>query len=211
MDGLIDRLRAQNAKERFWLLNAALGNPELDAAYLERIGSVLGTSIPSGAWWAMDYHLDWLACAVQGAVPIGEPQPLPAEGWRLGTQEDVDLIVAWDEGEITQVVLIEAKGVTSHSNQQVASKLSRLSDLFGDDGRAKRGVVPHFLLTSPSAPRKLNYEDLPLWGVGEGGKLKWLRLHVPNTLVFPTRCDDSGNSTKAGNKWLLRFRKKPKD
>jgi hypothetical protein len=206
LEGLVERLKAQNAKERFWLLNAALGGPPLEATYRDQVGSVLDVDIPDGAWWAMDYHLDWLACALQGEVPRGAPQPLPAAGWALGTQEDVDLIVAWDEGDTTQVVLIEAKGVTAHSNTQVGSKLKKLRLLFGDDGLARPGVTPHFLLTSPSRPTKLATDHMPQWCKDDTGRLRWLHLDVPDNLVYPTRCDDSGNVTKLGGKWLLRFR-----
>ena len=48
----------------------------------------------------MDYHLDWLACALVD-VEDGVPQPPPVDGWTVGNQEDVDHIVAtsaerWD-------------------------------------------------------------------------------------------------------------------
>ena len=143
-----------------------------------------------------------IALDVRDSVPDWAPYLAP----RAPKGSPNVLIVAWDEGDITQVVLIEAKGVTAHSNTQVGSKLKKLRLLFGDDGLARPDVTPHFLLTSPSRPTKLATDHMPQWCKDDTGRLRWLHLDVPDNLVYPTRCDDSGKVTKVGGKWLLRFR-----
>ena len=207
MNGLIRDLEAMNAKERYWLLHAALGPTPLAAPFLEALCDEAGVNPPpTDAWWAMDFHLDWLACALLGGAQIGEPQSLLFPGWKLGTQEDVDLIVAWDVGEITHLLLVEAKGVTSHSNKQVTSKATKLGTLFGQDGTAQAGVVPHLVLASPTEPLRLRTEGFPDWCLRADHTIRWVELTVPNTLIQPVRCDESGKVTKLGSHWKYQRR-----
>lgn len=204
MTGLVAKLKQQNAKERYWLLSAALGQPKLGEEYREALKRATGWVVPPNAWWAMDYHLDWLACAATGSWEPGKVQELRVPGWKLGSQEDVDLIVAWDEGKTTKLVLVEAKGVTSNSNSQVRSKFTKLTALFGQDGQNVRGVDPRFVLASPQEPSKL-VADAPEWAK-TGSKLSWMPLFVPNDLVAPTRCLEDGISLKSGNFWKWKYR-----
>lgn len=204
MNGLVATLKKQNAKERYWLLNAALDQPTLGTNYTMELTRATGWKVPRGAWWAMDYHLDWLACATTGNQKMGVVHEPPVPGWNFGTQEDVDLIVAWDDDETTKVILVEAKGVTSHSNKQVNSKLAKLTALFGQDGQKVPGVDPRFVLASPRQPSKLEAHG-PVWAMN-GDKLNWMPLHVPNNLVTPTRCENDGTIRKAGTNWKWRPR-----
>jgi hypothetical protein len=212
MSSLIERLTLFNAKERFWLLRSALGEAPLSPSFLQALCDEADVDPPpSDSWWAMDYHLDWLACALAGEVSLGVPQEPPGEGWRLGTQEDVDLIVAWEAGDTTHVLLVEAKGVTSHSNRQVKSKVGKLRVLFGEDGQGENGqkagaVRPHFVLASPTEPRRLTADSFPPWCLRGDGRPRWVQLHVPNNLVQPVRCDEEGQRTRTGSRWVLRHR-----
>ncbi len=65
---LVECLKAFNRKERYWLLRNALGAPALElllsGAFRDRLGKLLDTDIPSDAWWAMDYHIDWVFAAL---------------------------------------------------------------------------------------------------------------------------------------------------
>lgn len=65
---LVDSLQRLNRKERYWLLRNALGRSgadlSLSRAFLQRLGQKIERSIPPSAWWAMDYHIDWLFSAL---------------------------------------------------------------------------------------------------------------------------------------------------
>ena len=110
----IDYLRILNRKERFHLLRGVLGKTtfcladhfrtELESCLSDSLNGAL--SIPSHAFAAMDFHLDWIAMALHLATK--GPQSarrfrLPVDrisndGLFLGTQQDVDLLVAFRNG-----------------------------------------------------------------------------------------------------------------
>ncbi|WP_068085404.1 hypothetical protein [Polycladidibacter stylochi] len=65
----VENFRILNRKERFWLLHKTLGASkfsELDRNFLSEIDRELGLSapMPHNAWWAMDYHFDWICAAL---------------------------------------------------------------------------------------------------------------------------------------------------
>lgn len=179
---LVKALRRFNRKERYWLLADAIGDPfyELSCSFLRKISSALDVDVPSDAWWAFDYHFDWLH-AVLSSGPDFDIDRLVNESPRSnrpevikGNQEDIDLIVAFGK----TIILIEAKLWTGWSNEQIASKGRRLADLKVEH------VQPYFLLTSQKKPGRLKYKylsagsskpDWPDWAlIGEGGQ----PLHV---------------------------------
>ena len=90
-------------------------------------------TVPADAFVAMDYHLDWIQMALYLARTPDPPRPIPKEAV-LGdgqknineNQMDVDLLVAFDEGATTHLVLVEAKMETGWTNQQLCSKATRL-------------------------------------------------------------------------------------
>jgi hypothetical protein len=102
---------------------------------------------------AMDYHLDWLHGALwctknqwqrgsyESFVPVARiPEPGSAAGDVarpqhdvMGNQEDVDLLVVIEDEAMTYLVLIEAKGDSSFSRAQLASKLERLRLIVGSE------------------------------------------------------------------------------
>ncbi len=94
---------------------------------------------------AMDYHLDWLHAAISSSIittscsdtgAIGSYKRVPKKAGLtsveriqhdvMGTLEDIDLALVIEDGAMTYLVLIEAKGESSFSRAQLASKLSRL-------------------------------------------------------------------------------------
>jgi hypothetical protein len=94
---------------------------------------------------AMDYHLDWLHAALTSPGPSmsmgqtdgiesrervpNKPDATAIENVRhdvMGTVEDIDLALVIEDGTMAYLVLIEAKGESSFSRSQLASKLSRL-------------------------------------------------------------------------------------
>ena len=200
---MIEYLRRFNRKERFHLLCEALGETtfRLDECFRTRLQSCLndslrgGASIPPGAFVAMDYHLDWIGMAL--CLAVDDPErtrhdrfPLDGienDGLVSGTQQDVDLLVAFPDGATTHLVMIEAKGDTDWSNDQLNGKAGRLDRIFSDP-RWRDSIAPHFLLMSPTRPKFLTKKGWPSWMMPNGEPL-WLRLSLPEDLVKITRYD----------------------
>ncbi len=66
MVSLVDCLKAFNRKERYWLLKDAHGESfdKLDKIFITKLNDTLNIDIPDNAWWALDYHFDWISAAV---------------------------------------------------------------------------------------------------------------------------------------------------
>ena len=205
VDGLLAQLQSFNAKERFWLISFATGNPPLSEPFRSTLSAAVGRVVPRNAWWAMDYHIDWIEAALECAASpetrrFEEPQP----GRNVNrSQEDVDLVVAWDEGAVTWLVVVEAKGTTSWAQAQYDSKLQRLVHLFGADGTRRPNVVPSFVLASPRRPKRLAVSNLPAWSCGPNGQPPWIPLSMPKELHRLQRCDALGNPSAKGTYWQV--------
>ncbi len=211
MKHLVQALTSFNAKERFWLVVGATGRPGLSEHFREALADSVGVAVPSNAWWAMDFHLDWLEAAL---ISVANPDQIlfnePEPGRNLNrNQEDVDLVVAWDSGDATRLVFVEAKGVTSWGNAQYGSKIARLIGLFGAAGGKVSAVDPAFILASPSRPQKLGLSLTPSWALDGAGRPKWIPLRVPSNLRRPERCDAEGKQLKDGTSWRVVVRKIP--
>lgn len=211
MKNLVAALKSFNAKERFWLIAGASGHPGLSDHFRDDLGKAVDVAVPSDAWWAMDFHLDWLEAAFLSLnTPIGTVFGEPEPGRNLNrNQQDVDMVIAWDVDHVTHLVFIEAKGVTSWGNDQYKAKLNRLMGLLGVDGNGYPEVDPSFVLASPSRPQKLVSSAAPSWAVDEAGQPKWIRLDVPSNLRRPERCDADGQPLETGNFWRVVPRKVP--
>ena len=107
------------------------------------------------------------------------------------------MLVAFREGPVTQLLLLEAKAETGWTNKQTLSKARRLCRIFGSDGLQYPTVKPHFSLLSPRPPQKLDVGEWPVW-MTRGGKPIWLKLSVPPGLRKITRCDENGRQSSAG-------------
>lgn len=166
---LVEALKRFNRKERYWLVADAVGEPflTLSPAFIDKINLALEANVPSNAWWAFDYHLDWLYAVLSAGSDFNidrlmrEPPRTNAPEVIKGNQEDVDLVIAFDE----TIILIEAKLWTGWSSKQAKSKGERLKSL------PIENVQPHFLLASPGAPRRVDYEGWPKWALPNQGKL----------------------------------------
>ena len=207
MSDLITHLRSFNRKERFILLQQSLGPNtfRLGGSFRKRLGEVVGVTVPADAFVAMDYHLDWIQMALFLARTPDPPRPIPMEAV-LGeghkdfneNQMDVDLLVAFDEGATTHLVLVEAKMETGWTNKQLCSKAKRLSRIFGK-GRPGIGLAkPCFVLASPNRPERLKSDDWPGW-MKRGDKPVWLELQRPPDLRKVTRCTEEGRASASGS------------
>lgn len=205
MHYLVPHLRRLNRKERFFLVGLALGNEAFRLGYefRQKLSDVLGLFIPEDAFVAMDYHLDWLFAAIHLAAASGAPGPHPRDPRLItGTQEDIDLLVAFDTDRESHVIMLEAKGVTSYSNRQFESKVARLSAAFTAP-QAER-VVPHLVLVSPMRPRYLRYDGCPPWMFGKDGQVAWLQLPVPSDMQKIVRCTEDGSPNSRGKYWTVK-------
>lgn len=201
MSRLIEHLRSFNRKERFILLEKALGSHtfRLSDKFRDELKECLGLDfpIPSGAYVAMDYHLDWLHVAVHL-----RKRELPPPNCKLelfdsskrkiikGTQEDVDLLVAFERADLHHILLVEAKGDTPWREDQLTSKSKRLRVIFDD----APDISPHFVMVSPQAPR-IDLLTGVGWSIVEGagaqpaGKHTWHWMPLAlDGLRRPERC-----------------------
>ena len=211
MSRLIDGLRALNRKERFFVLNEALG---LDADAPQRLGESfrdklygcleqrgIDVTVPEQCFLAMDYHLDWIELALYLADKreIQARSPFPAEGLSQinENQQDIDLLVAFDDEGTTHLLLIEAKAYVHWNNRQLNLKASRLREIFGDDGQRRHAVKPHFLLMTGMTPRRVCAADWPAWMKTEGGQPFSIYYELPARRKV-TRCDAAGSPRKDG-------------
>lgn len=166
MSELTDILDRFNRKERNLLIRDASEHSSskallLNDSFRKRIGAALGFEIPDDAWWATDYHLNWIVGALAvycyGKQAIGTAQiNLQSENpvrWLVErTQEDVDLLIVID----TTLILVEVKAFGYFTNKQIDSKtrrwllLKRQSELSGSK------VTFRFMLMSRTKPTGLH-------------------------------------------------------
>lgn len=203
MKEILDILESLNRKERFFLVGDALGNRNfrLGTDFRKRLESVLGLAVPSDAWAAMDYHLDWISAAVHMVAnghEFGEVWSNPEESPIVrGTQEDVDLIIGFRDGSKTVLILVEAKGDTSWSNRQMKSKAERLGLIFGHGNGESEGIVTSFVVTSPSEPtERLVTDDWPNWMVKDDRRPRWMPMDMTGRRQL-IRCDEDMNKKVA--------------
>ena len=185
MADLIEILKSFNRKERFFLVGAALGNPEfkLSKDYRKELSKRAGVGkIPADAFVAMDYHLDWLHASlfIWNHGNSGDEGPFCNDiGVSTGNQQDIDLFVAFKVEEVYHLILIEAKVYSSWDNKQMRLKAKRLCQIFGSNGDEYPKIKPHLYLTSPQCPQKLDIDEWPRWMI-KNGKASWLKLCVPS-------------------------------
>ena len=203
--GLIECLRRFNAKERFFLVGQALGNPQftLGREFRTEIADTLGLRLPEDPFCAMDYHLDWLYAGLQMRADGGENRVYPNDAEIIkAQQEDVDLLIGYADNDATHIIVVEAKGVTGWTNSQMQSKAARLMEIFGDDGCRWAHVVPHFILMSPRESKGLKVSEWPKW-MAPGGRVSWIELHVPTDLKRVSRCGPNGTPSADGKFWTI--------
>lgn len=187
LTNILDRF---NRKERNLLIRDALGHSDkalsLSDDFRERIGGALGDlEVPKDAWWATDYHLNWIAGALAlwrvgeqaiGTAQTNDQSKNPVRRLVERNQEDADLLVAFDE----TLILIEVKAFGYFTNRQLNSKFQRWRLLKRQSEFAKRKVKFHFMLMSRTEPAGLNLPPDDLLP----GRNKWphavLKVHSPS-------------------------------
>ena len=203
----IELLEKFNRKERFFLLGWSLGHRRFrgSSAFLKSISSLLGIEIPTKAFVAMDYHLSWLYASVFLSSGKTDDRGVHSNEQQLvtGTQEDVDLLIAFRRGRKNHVVMVEAKAATGWRNNQARSKAARLSGIFGRDGKRWPSVQPHYVLASPRRPHRLDMSAWPGWMKQPDGSPHWIKMPMPAELIKTTRCDKDGVADAKGTFWIV--------
>jgi hypothetical protein len=207
MSALISNLEKLNRKERFFLIQTALGDGtfKLGRLFLEKLRSKFGLHIPDNAFIAMDYHLNWIfaAASLSFSNPVHDNIYDNAEGIVDGTQEDVDLLIAFEDNSgLNQLIMLEAKGVGAYDNKQFAHKMDRFSSIFGKDGRRFDKLRPHFGLMSPHHPVHLRSKICPSW-LKIDEEIPWIHMPIPERLAL-FGCDEDGKPDKKRKFWTLR-------
>jgi hypothetical protein len=204
MDSPIDMLKSLNRKERFFLVGMALGNEDfrLSDEFRRTLSARLKLNgIPASCFAAMDYHLDWLFAALCTVDNQGD-KPVENDGNILATQEDVDFLIAFEEGGKCHIIMLEAKGEMSWNNRQMQSKVQRIKAILEKAKEKRPNVSPHFILVSPRPPRKLTTDGWPDW-MKPDGEVCWIRLQMPEGRKRVTRCDASGTPDREGTYWRI--------
>ena len=208
MSQVIEILRSLDRKERFAVLREALGfddfAPELNASFRDRLSECIDVAVPETALVAMDYHLDWIEIALHLAedpgIDLEDAFESPAADRINKNQQDIDLLVAFDDGPMTHLVLIEAKAYLNWTNRQLAGKTKRLGLIFGDDGTHRHVVKPYFVLMTGSVSPNIQTDEWPRWTKDSQGRPFWLEYGLPDRRKV-TRCAPDGRRDKCGG-WL---------
>lgn len=211
MSTTVDLLAKLNRKERFFLVAEALGKPtfKLSDDFLKCVSDAFGLSIPTSAFVAMDYHLDWIYAGVflsQDGVDVSGIHPNP-DRLISGNQEDVDLIIAFEADGLTHIIMLEAKAETGWTNKQAGSKADRLEAIFGSDGRRFPTSCPHYGLISPRRPQQLATAEWPRWMLDDDGNVIWLPLTVQPERAKVTRVNESDRPDQEGQFFSMKIRK----
>ena len=209
---IVKHLAQFNRKERFYLVGTALGNKgfSLSKDFRDQLNSKVagdGLNVPANAFVAMDYHLDCLYASLFLASYVGQAEVYLRRGQITGTQEDIDLLVAYPDSDSFHVILLEAKGVDGFTNKQMGSKADRLCKIFGDDGKKVRGVVPHFaIVCAPDREPtgRLETNGWPGWMLAANGRPRWIEMGLPSGLKRVTQCDRGGKPKKGGTHWTVK-------
>lgn len=207
-EGFVDVVRAFDSHERGILFQWAADAPfSISDAVRADLSELLQVDVPQSPYLAMDYTLDWLHAAVTCfANPTAwraKQKILP--GTISGSQEDVDLLIAWEDPH-PRLALIEAKGFTGWSNKQMASKASRLGTIFTEDVREHIDV--HYVLAGPKPSAGLTTQDWPAWMRSEG-RVHTLEIANPG-LRWSVKRSDADGLTEGGKKNWTRWRPAPR-
>lgn len=215
---LVEALRKFNRKERYWLIRNALGenSEKLDPKFRESLEGALSIQVPENAWWAMDYHLDWLVGALHLSICKGEGAAYKRQCDKnqelvKGTQEDVDLVIAFEK----TLIFIEAKGDAGWDDRQVNSKIGRLQNIA--DKKYFEGLETYFIFMAPKNLLDNRRETIDAARPGRmfgGPRFRWLDLQIKDEydqeknsfkdFCRVGRCNEKSEPRKAGEFFLVK-------
>lgn len=208
MTNLVQTLRQFNRKERFFLVGLALGNRDfrLSDGFRGQLEHCFKLKIPRDAFCAMDYHFDWFYASLVLHCVEDKGNIFKNDGNLVSAnQEDIDLIVAFQQDGTCHILLIEAKGVTGWSNSQLNSKAKRFAEMLEQLKKHERfkSVALHFCIISPVEPKGLATKGWPDW-MCPNGTVPWLELPSPEVeLKRVSRCNPKGKPDARGKHWTV--------
>lgn len=222
---LVDALAKFNRKERYWVLRNALSADaaQLDDCFRQRLENTLKSgrpsdawNIPEHAWWAMDYHIEWIFGAINKMDQIHRASTAIINHDELisGSIIDFDFVISFDNN----IILIEAKGVTSWNRSQFHKKLEKMEKIISIQ-KQNDGYLPNIRLAlmSPNEPKRMRPKPgkhWPEWMLRPDGKPYWVELWmryeggiVSNDeadFLKTVRCTDAyGTSGRSGSFWKI--------
>ena len=205
MSVLINFLDRLNRKERYFVMAHATGARDLVTGeeFRRELSSAIGVDVPGSARLFIDYHFDWLVTGLRLAYDQPARLFFKNIGKEVqGNQEDLDLLIAFEERSVTHLVMIEAKASSSWTKKQLESKVKRLKSVFVDDEVWSQHVRPHFLLLSPTLPSQGILDMLPEWGNGDAKR--WIQLNYPNERLTVERTMADGRPSRTGRHYLVK-------
>ncbi len=217
MNALANVLERFNRKERNLLIRDILGCPgktlPLAPDFCERLAKAVGISKESlyGAWWATDFHFDWLAGALLTFMK-GDTQSLRDNDSKLvmGNQEDLDLVVAVHVPAAKMpyhLILIEAKTYGYFTTKQYQSKVKRIERLYAFykelESESPHKISFDYVLYSPAKPTKLVPKFMP-WQSNAATVPKYIHLKLAlsgSSILSVTKCNNKGVPDIKGVFW----------
>lgn len=236
--------KERNFLMRFALLGEADSGPRspsarwVDPVFLQALKVALESSqikLNKGArciYAAMDYHLEWLhaalwsvgqtdpefkACPIK-RHPFETPPSEPKQHDVMGNQEDADLVLVIEDGDHTYLVLIEAKGDSSFSRSQLASKLSRLKLILDGEHVPEPAKLTFALVLLAPEDKLTKCKTFPALADSRPAIKGWeydamqsppkrlgnliLRMPMPNfpeVVDLVTRCDEQGENKEGSS------------
>jgi hypothetical protein len=207
LEQLVENLKVFNRRERFFVVGWALDNSafKLGDTFRKQLAADTGFDVPGDAFCAMDFPLDWIIGCLWLTKGEQASYSMLETGDVNKSNDDVDLLIAYQEQGKTHLLMIEAKGVTGWKNKQLRNKAKRLAQIFGsgeipDDWPT---VEPHFVLASPKKSSLIDVSEWPGWMKHDGQPRWWLELALPEGLRKIVRCDENGKKNAEGNFWKI--------
>jgi hypothetical protein len=205
MSVLINFLERLNRKERYFVMAHATGVRDLSIGdeFRRQLSAAIGVEVPASARLFMDYHLDWLVASLHLAFDQPARLFFKNAGQEVkGNQEDLDLLVAFEDRAVTRLVMVEAKAATAWSSAQLRSKVDRLKKIFPSEQVWSPHVTPHFLLLSPAHPSQEILKlarslEMPTEGD------PWVQLKFPAERLVVERTMADGRPSKTGRHYLV--------
>lgn len=194
---LVEALKMFNRKERFWLFQHAIGDHHLSDKFRADLSKKFDPLlIPADAYWAIDYHFDWIAGAITEFAGLASQFPNAPieqeEGERKlirGNQEDIDLLIAFDR----TLILVEYKA-GGDWNGQLDSKKNRmvLLEKLVKSTDVNPKIDIHFVIVCSEQKKRDGVLWLPFDNFDEA---KFKRVE---------RCDELGHRDALGNHWQIK-------
>lgn len=196
-----------NRKERYWLIRNCCGNgadlslplsDEIIEKLKKEFKELLNADL-NNAWWAMDYHIDWLIAALTRYNGQNEEKRTTQNiNYKIsGTQEDFDFIICTEN----TLIFIEAKLSSGWDRNQLDSKIKRLNgmkELF-------QSTKQYFVLLSPE------FQNIESTKNYVSNELKFMQtshicLDTPpitdgSRFLKVIRCDENCTAAKDGAYW----------